>query len=176
MLSQVPKSRPGAPQFAGRSASLRGPPFLLGRGGPRLQTMLGLRRIKIDGSGKSKPNPEFRVLIVDDEIAVADSLAMVFCAGGYDARAAYSAEDAAEIVSQWEPRLAIVDVVLPGMNGIDFAIQLENSCPDCHVLLFSGDQSAASLIQEALTKGREFKIFAKPVPPLFFLEEAARLC
>lgn len=123
-----------------------------------------------------EPNSAFRVLIVDDEKPVADSLAMVFSAAGYEARAAYSAEDAAETISRWEPRLAILDVVLPGMNGIDFAIQLETSCPQCQVLLFSGDQSTANLVQEALAKGRDFKILAKPVHPSFFLEKAAQLC
>lgn len=124
---------------------------------------------------KTGPNPKFRVLIVDDENAVADTLAMVFSAEGYDARIAYSAEQATEIVSQWEPRLAIVDVVLPGTNGIDFAIQLKSSYLACRIVLFSGDQMAATLLQEALAKGHEFTILPKPVHPSFFLEEATRL-
>ena len=121
------------------------------------------------------PSPEFRVLIVDDESSVADSLALVFASQGYDARAAYSAEQAAEIISQWEPKLVILDVVLPGMNGIDFAIQLKASCPACRVLLFSGQQDSTVLLERALVKGYEFTILAKPVHPKFFLEEAARL-
>jgi CheY-like chemotaxis protein len=120
-------------------------------------------------------NPKFRVLIVDDESSVADSLVLVFSAHGYEARAAYSAEQAAEIVSQWEPRLVILDVVLPGMNGIDFAIQLKTSSPACRVLLFSGQQDSAVLLEGALEKGHEFTILAKPVHPKLFLEEAARL-
>ena len=123
----------------------------------------------------TRPNPEFRVLIVDDEKPIADSLAMIFSAEGYDARAAYSAEQAAEIVGLWEPRLVILDVALPGMNGIEFAIQLKSACPACKVILFSGDQNAATLVQEAIAKGHEFTIFAKPVHPSSFLEEAARL-
>lgn len=120
-------------------------------------------------------SPEFRVLIVDDESSVADTLALVFSSQGYDARAAYSAEQAAEIISQWEPKLVILDVVLPGMNGIDFAIQLKASCPACQVLLFSGQQDSTILLDRALEKGHEFTILAKPVHPKFFLEEAARL-
>lgn len=121
------------------------------------------------------PNPAFGVLIVDDERAVADTLALVFSAKGYETRVAYSAEQAADIVSQWKPCLVILDVMLPGMNGIDFAIQLKVSCPVCRVLLFSGHQSTATLVEEALAKGHEFAILPKPVHPSFFLEEAARL-
>ncbi len=120
-------------------------------------------------------HPDFRVLIVDDESAVADSLALVFSTQGYEARVAYSAEQAAEIIGQWEPRLVVLDVVLPGMNGIDFAIQLKTSCPSCHVLLSSGQQTASALVQAALEKGHDFTILAKPVHPTFFLDEAARL-
>lgn len=132
-------------------------------------------RCCIKGVVKIGAHPEFRVLIVDDDCVVADSLAMVFSTAGYDTRVAYSAEQAAEIISQWEPRLVILDVVLPGMNGIDFAIKLKASCPTCVVLLYSGDQTTFPLLQEAIEKGHEFKIVAKPVPPTFFLDEAARL-
>jgi DNA-binding NtrC family response regulator len=124
---------------------------------------------------KTREHPEFRVLIVDDESAVADSLALVFSTQGYDTRISYSAEQAAEIVSQWEPRLVILDVVLPGMSGIDFAIQLKTVCPSCRVILSSGQQTASALIQSALEKGHDFTILTKPVHPTFFLDEAARL-
>jgi CheY-like chemotaxis protein len=120
-------------------------------------------------------NPQFRVLIVDDENVVADSLALVFSTQGYDTRVAYSAEQAADIISQWEPRLIILDVMLPGMNGIDFSIQLKTLCPNCRVLLFSGDQNTANLLQAAQVKGHEFTILPKPVDPRIFLDEAARL-
>ena len=66
-----------------------------------------------------------RILIVDDERVIADSLAAIFENQGYAARAAYSAEQALEIVAQWSPRLAILDVILPGMSGIDLAILIK---------------------------------------------------
>jgi DNA-binding NtrC family response regulator len=121
------------------------------------------------------PNSKFRVLVVDDEKSIADSLTLIFSTQGYEARAAYSAEQAAEIVSKWLPGLVILDVVLPGMNGIDFAIQLNASYPECRVLLFSGQQDTAALMQAAFEKGHELTILAKPVHPTFFLEEAANL-
>ena len=116
-----------------------------------------------------------KVLIVDDENAVADSLALVFSVAGYDTRVANSAEEAAEIIRQWEPRLVILDVVLPGMNGIEFTIQLKNSHPGCRVVLFSGQEITSSLVQNAQERGHEFAILAKPVHPTLLLEEASRL-
>ena len=66
-----------------------------------------------------------RVLIVDDERVIADSLAIIFANEGYDARAVYSAEQALQLFSEWVPNLAILDVRRPGMNGIELAIQLK---------------------------------------------------
>jgi CheY-like chemotaxis protein len=62
-----------------------------------------------------------RVLIVDDEHIIADTLVAIFSGAGYESRAAYSAEGALGLIPSWPPQLAIVDVILPGMNGIDFA-------------------------------------------------------
>lgn len=54
-----------------------------------------------------------KVLVVDDERTIGDTLAVIFSLRGYDTRQAYSAEVALEIVAQWPPDLAILDVVLP---------------------------------------------------------------
>ena len=66
----------------------------------------------------------YRVLIVDDERTIADTLVLIFSANGYETRASYSAEQALEIIADWLPDLAILDVVLPKMNGVDLAILL----------------------------------------------------
>ena len=79
-----------------------------------------------------------RVLFVDDERLIADTLAIIFSSQGYETRAVYSAEQALELISDWLPNLAIIDVRLPGMNGIDLAIRLRAEYPDCIVSLFSG--------------------------------------
>ena len=79
-----------------------------------------------------------RVLFVDDERVIADTLGIIFSNHGYVTRAVYSAEQALELMSDWLPDLAIIDVLLPGMNGIDLAIRLKAEYPDCRLSLFSG--------------------------------------
>jgi CheY-like chemotaxis protein len=66
-----------------------------------------------------------RILIVDDERAIADTLTLIFTMQHYDARAVYSAEGAIETLAKWRPDLAILDVILPEMNGIDLAIVIK---------------------------------------------------
>jgi|SRR5579863_871464 DNA-binding NtrC family response regulator len=110
-----------------------------------------------------------KILIIDDEATIADTLAVIFASSGYEARAVYSAEEALEVLEQWRPDLAIIDVVLPGMNGIEFAIFLKASYPRCQFLLFSGQPGSSSLLEEARRKGHLFEILAKPLHPTFML-------
>ncbi len=110
-----------------------------------------------------------KILIIDDEPTIADTLAVIFASSGYESRAVYSAEQALEMLEEWRPDLAIIDVVLPGMNGIEFAIFLKASYPNCQFLLFSGQPGTSSLLEEAKKKGHLFEILAKPLHPTFML-------
>ena len=116
-----------------------------------------------------------RVLIVDDEKSVCDTLLAVFTKSGYEARTAISAESAIEIVAQWEPHLAILDVDLPRMNGIDLAVALKRGHPSCRVLLFSGHPRTLDLLAEAEAEGHIFEVMVKPTHPTILLDKASVL-
>jgi CheY-like chemotaxis protein len=92
------------------------------------------------------PDESPRVLVVDDEKTTSDTLAVIFSKHGYPARVAYSAEEAIDVIAQWQPQLALLDVNLPKMNGVDLAIALKTSHPNCRVLLFSGYPDASDLL------------------------------
>jgi len=122
------------------------------------------------------PHPGSRkIMIVDDEETIADTLSLIFSSNGYEARTSYSAEEALEMLEEWRPNLAIIDVVLPGMNGIEFAIFLKASYPDVHFLLFSGQPGTGGLLEEARNKGHLFEILAKPLHPTFMLATVANM-
>ena len=116
-----------------------------------------------------------KVLIIDDEATIARTLSIIFKNRGFDARAAYSAEEALQVMQNWEPEIAIIDVCLPAMNGIDLAILLMNTHPKCKLVLFSGQPRSAELSDQAAKEGHLFEILAKPVHPDVLLERAAQL-
>jgi CheY-like chemotaxis protein len=116
-----------------------------------------------------------RILIVDDEVNIADTLALIFKMQHYGVRVAYSAESAIELISEWRPDLAVLDVMLPAMSGIDLAITIKANHPGCHVLLFSGHSNTAMLLEEAARKGYQFEVLAKPVFPDVMLQRASEL-
>ncbi len=62
-----------------------------------------------------------RVLIADDNRDGADSLALVVGSLGYDVRAVYSGADAVEAARHLSPHIVILDLGMPGMNGIESA-------------------------------------------------------
>ena len=118
-----------------------------------------------------------RVLVIEDEPIVAKTLAIVFAKAGYETRAVESAEAALELLTTegWVPQLAIIDVHLPGMNGIDLAIKLKAQYPEVWVSLFSGRAATADLVEDAKQQGHSFDVIAKPVHPNVFLAIASKL-
>jgi DNA-binding NtrC family response regulator len=116
---------------------------------------------------------QVRVLIVDDERMVTDTLVKIFEGAGYEACGVYSAEDARMILPTWSPHLAVIDVQLLKMNGIDLAILMKAEYPDCRLMLFSGQIQTADLLQAAAQAGHNFEIMVKPVHPSRFLIWAA---
>jgi CheY-like chemotaxis protein len=93
-------------------------------------------------------------------------LALIFSSGGYETQTAYTAEQAIEIVAEWLPDLAIIDVVLPQTNGIDLAILPTAQYPACRIMIFSGQLVTVDLLAEAANKGYKFEILAKPTHPI----------
>ncbi|HKF45742.1 MAG TPA: response regulator [Terracidiphilus sp.] len=116
-----------------------------------------------------------RVLIVDDDPVVAESLALILSGNRYEVRVAYSAESATQIIERWIPEIAILDVLLPGMNGHDFAGVLQAACPGCPVLFFTALPGGAAAQEFGLCGGREFDLLEKPVPPAEMLNKIADL-
>jgi len=106
-----------------------------------------------------------KILVVDDERVIADTLAMILNQSGFDARAIYSGEGALELPSTFAPDILISDVIMADLNGIDAAIRIRAMLPGIKILLFSGQAATADLLEKARAQGYEFEILAKPVHP-----------
>ncbi|HSY13014.1 MAG TPA: response regulator, partial [Verrucomicrobiae bacterium] len=70
-----------------------------------------------------------RVLVVDDEQVIADTLAKILDLNGYDASAVYTGTAAVESARSLKPDLVISDVIMPDMNGIEAAISIRGFLP-----------------------------------------------
>jgi len=113
----------------------------------------------------SETNHKPKVMVVDDEPVIADTLAMILNQSGFDTRAVYSGEKALEMASSFRPDMLISDVIMGDLNGIDAAIRIRALLPEIKVLLFSGQAATANLLENARARGYEFEILSKPVHP-----------
>jgi DNA-binding NtrC family response regulator len=75
------------------------------------------------------------VLVIDDDIAVADTVAMVLNMDGFEATVAYSVETGVELARDREFEYLVTGVVMPQMNGIEAAIEIGKLLPKCKVIL-----------------------------------------
>ena len=106
-----------------------------------------------------------RVLVADDERVIAESLALLLCLSGFDARAAYNGLMAVETARNFRPDVLITDVVMPGMTGIEAAFRVREMLPSCKILLFSGQTAKMDGFETARARFLDFESLAKPVHP-----------
>jgi len=110
-----------------------------------------------------------RVLVVDDERVIADSLAAILNCSGFDAIAKYGGIDAIEFLQQECPDIVLSDVVMPDLNGLDVADAVRTSCPGTRIVLISGNAATPNLLEHALPDGPPFELLAKPIHPTHLL-------
>ncbi len=78
------------------------------------------------------------VLIVEDEQTSRRALAALMTASGYDIEATATAEEALDVVdSGIHPDIALVDLDLPGMNGLDFIERMRERQPDVFTVMIT---------------------------------------
>jgi CheY-like chemotaxis protein len=134
---------------------------------PRKMNFETVSLASLDLTGKGRPRAYARptILVVDDEAVIADTLGIILERNGFRVAIAYDGKSALQISKTVLPDLLLSDVAMPGMSGIDLAIEIQQSIPNCKVLLFSGQASTSDLLSAAHHKGREFTILAKPLHP-----------
>ena len=104
-----------------------------------------------------------RILIVDDELVVRDSLSKWFTSEGYNARPAASGREALEIIAHSEFDIALLDIKMPGMDGIELQARLREADPDLTVVIMTGYAAVDTAVQ-ALKRGA-YDYITKPVDP-----------
>ena len=112
-----------------------------------------------------------RIFVVDDEEIIATTLAMILQNYGFDASPFIHPLRALEASRSESPDLLISDVVMPEINGIELATLIKEICPDCKVLLFSGQASTQDLLESARYRGSGFEVISKPVHPTDILRK-----
>jgi DNA-binding NtrC family response regulator len=109
-----------------------------------------------------------RVLVVDDEQIIADTLSVILGLHGYAAQTAYSGEDAVAAAKVFRPDVVISGFVLPGMSGLASSLEIHRAIPGCRLIFVSGSARLHEILIESGYKGME--VLEKPVHPERILE------
>jgi len=103
------------------------------------------------------------VLIVEDERVSRTALAALLASYGYATEAVASAEDALRLMKARNgsaPKVAVIDLNLPGMSGIDLIRHLEGMNPDIRPVLVTG---AGDEVLDAALREHPVNYLRKPV-------------
>ena len=102
------------------------------------------------------------VLVVDNERGIANAAAIVLEQQGYCALAAYRSAAAIKILSRVDVALILSDVNMPGVDGVELALEARKTCPGAKVLLMSGIETAETINQRPGCELCPFQVMAKP--------------
>jgi CheY-like chemotaxis protein len=77
--------------------------------------------VPIGVTGGAKEAGSGRILVVDDNVDAAETLAELLRMSGYDVRCAGESQSAMDLLGRFSPRLALLDIGLPGVDGYQLA-------------------------------------------------------
>ena len=133
--------------------------------------------------GAAKPlERQLRVLVVDDNVDAAGSLAMLLNISGHQTRTAHSGPAALEEALEFQPNAVILDIGLPGMDGYEVAqrIRMEHTLDRVVLIAMTGygqetdrQQSKAAGFDQHLVKPADFKALLKILSTVVTDEPAA---
>src|SRR5437667_10438184 len=104
--------------------------------------------------------PKSRILVIDDEVAIRDSLRMMLEYEGYDCVGAATGQDGLSLVEREAPDLVLLDVKMPGMDGLEVLDRLRAMNDALPVVVISGHGTISTAV-EATKKGA-FDFVEKP--------------
>lgn len=100
------------------------------------------------------------ILIVDDEPPIREILRVFLGDLGYETEAVEDGESAIELLEDHRPDMVLLDVRMPGMNGLEVLRAAMEMYPDLPVIMISG-YADEDLAREALSQGA-YDFFLKP--------------
>ncbi len=105
--------------------------------------------------------PDIRVLLIDDEQTLLEYLSKRLLREGFTVKATFSGEEAIEAASNQNYDVAVVDLKMPGIDGVETQKRLKKIQPFLQCIVLTGHGS----VETALESGQQdaFKYLLKPI-------------
>lgn len=101
------------------------------------------------------------LLVVDDEESICQSLSGIFTDEGYEVLTAGNGEDALKIVEEYLPDIVLLDIWLPGIDGIEALKAIKSKWPQIQVIMISGHGTIETAVKA--TRLGAFDFIEKPL-------------
>ncbi len=107
--------------------------------------------------------PKTRVLIVDDDASMAKYLSTYLSKHNFDVSMAGTGEEAVGMFRVYDPHLVLLDLAMPGMNGITTLERIKQVKPDVSVIMLSAQNSPEAIFKASKLGADDY--IAKPFEP-----------
>ncbi len=122
-----------------------------------------------------EPRDKLSLLVVDDDEGMAGTLSDVLAASGYEVAVVHSGNQAIERVKALKPDGILMDIRMPGLNGVETFREIKRSSPESFVIFMTA-YAASDLVEEARREGA-VEVVPKPLDlerVLHLVERSAR--
>jgi DNA-binding response OmpR family regulator len=106
-----------------------------------------------------------RIFVVDDEKIIAETIAMILRWQGFIVDSFTNPIEALAASRNQTPDLLVTDIGMQLLSGVELAIQVRKGCPNCKVLLLTGQEETPETREKFRAAGQEFDLLLKPIHP-----------
>jgi DNA-binding NtrC family response regulator len=114
-----------------------------------------------------------KILLVDDDLALCNSIAMLLREEGYCVEAATDSREGTVLINKNRYDVAIFDYKMEGLNGIDLLMMTKKINPRCAVFILSGMLNIEKLCEKAKKAGLLAGVIGKPFDVVALLQKIA---
>ena len=102
-----------------------------------------------------------RIMVVDDDADLRETLREILSDEGREVISAKDGFQAIEFAQEGPIALILMDIQMPGLNGVDALLKIKEILPECVFVMMTGF-SVEDLVQKALSEGA-LTVLSKPV-------------
>ncbi|MEE9391328.1 MAG: response regulator, partial [Planctomycetota bacterium] len=88
-----------------------------------------------------------RALVIDDDPSLLDLVRYELEKEGFEVRAAKSAEEGLDLLSELTPELVVLDLHLPGLSGLEFLKSCQKNFPNLPVIVLTAEERVDEVVQ-----------------------------